>query len=249
MTTPESLFAPEARARLYDAIALRTSCRQYAGAPSPADWAALSYLSGRYSLPGARILLTQVPEDLFTGIVLGYGRITGCTTVAVLAASISEPRSRLNAGIVGEAFVLEATAMGLGTCWVGGTYKRKQLPAIQLRSDETVLALIAVGMPRSAAQPEARRRKALEKLCRGDHRLWPEELRRAAVAVQMAPSALNLQPWTMSLVGDRFVIDAPDRQQVDLGIAVCHAELTLESPHRWHFGDGRREPLSWVSPK
>lgn len=249
MTTPEMLFTPEARQRLRDAIPRRVSCRQYAGAPSAADWASLSYLTGRYSLPGARLLLLQVPEDMFTGIVLGYGRISGCTTVAVLAASISEPHSRLHAGVIGEAFVLEATAMGLGTCWVGGTYRRKQLPQVNLRADETVLSLIAVGVPRSAALPDNRRRKPIEKLCRGDHRLWPEELRRAAVAVQMAPSALNLQPWEMALLGDRFVIDAPDRQQVDLGIAVCHAELAIETPHQWHFGDGRRDPLSWVTLK
>ena len=64
--------------------------------------------------------------------------------------------------------------------------------------------------------------------------------------MQIAPSAINLQPWEMELTADRFILNAPERQQLDLGIAVCHAELAMESPHAWHFGDGKREPLAWV---
>lgn len=248
MTTLEKLFNPAQRARLYEAIPTRYSCRSFAGAPSTADWAALSYAAQRYTLPGTRLFLASVPENIFTGIVLGYGRITGCTTIAVLTASLAEPHSRINAGILGEAFCLEATALGLGTCWVAGTYKRKQLD-LPIQADETVLSIIAVGVPAKAAPPDARKRKSLDRICKGDVRLWPEELRRAAAAVQIAPSAINLQPWEMSFTGDRFILDAPNMQQLDLGIATCHAELALQSPHQWHFGDGKREPLSWVTSK
>lgn len=248
MTTLEKLFTPAQRQRLYEAIPVRYSCRSYAGAPSTADWASLSYAAQRYALPGTRLFLHTVSPDIFTGIVLGYGKITGCTTIGVLAASISTPHSRINAGILGEAFCLEAAALGLGTCWVGGTYKRKQLD-LPLSADETVLAIIAVGVPARGGTPENRRRKPLDRICKGNPALWPEELRRAAVAVQMAPSAINLQPWEMELTADRFIIDTPDRQQLDLGIAVCHAELAMESPHVWHFGDGKREPLAWMTGK
>ena len=146
MTTLEKLFNPTQRQRMYEAIPTRYSCRSYVGAPSTADWASLSYAAERFALPGARLLLHTVSPDIFTGIVLGYGKITGCTTIAVLAASIATPHSRIHAGILGEAFCLEATALGLGTCWVAGTYKKKQL-ALPLQADETVLAIIAVGVP------------------------------------------------------------------------------------------------------
>lgn len=248
MITLDKLFTPAQRQRLYEAIPQRYSCRSYASAPSTQDWAALSYAAERYRLPGTRLFLHTVSPEIFTGIVLNYGRITGCTTIAVLAASIGEPRSRINAGILGEAFCLEAAAMGLGTCWVAGTYKRRQL-SLPLQADETVLAIIAVGVPEKAAPPDARKRKSLERICKGDFRLWPQELQRAAEAVQLAPSALNLQPWEMSLKDEKFILDAPGLQQVDLGIAVCHAELALTAPHEWHFGDGKREPLSWLMLK
>ena len=72
-------------------------------------------------------------------------------------------------------------------------------------------------------------------------------MRRAAQAVQLAPSAMNLQPWTMSLEQGRCVLDVPDRSRLELGIALCHAELALSSPRTWHLGDGRREPSAWAA--
>ena len=43
------------------------------------------------------------------------GRITGCKMAAVVIACGTEALCRVNAGILGEAFVLEATALGLIT--------------------------------------------------------------------------------------------------------------------------------------
>lgn len=237
MTTLERLFTPVQRTRLYGAIPKRYSCRSYAGAPSAADWASLSYAAQRYALPGARLIMQTVAPELFTGIMLGYGKITGCTTAAVLAVSLGEPLGRVHAGILGEAFCLEATALGLGTCWVSGTYRRKRLD-LPLQADEAVLAVIAVGQPAKAELPENRRRKSLTRLCKGDLSLWPEDFRRAAAAVQAAPSAMNLQPWDMLLDGDGLSIAVPDRQRLDLGIAACHVELAMSAPHRWTFAEG-----------
>lgn len=249
MITLERLFSPVQRQRLLAAIHRRASCRSYTAAPSPADWAALSYAAGRYELPGARLILARVDEPLFTGTLLGMGRVTGCTALAAVAVSASEPRARLHAGVLGEAFVLEATHLGLGTCWVSGSY-RKKLLNVPLRADEAVLCVIAVGVPaRGSINPTQRRRKPVERLCRGDIRLWPEELQRAAMAVQAAPSAMNMQPWQMSLSGERFELDGSDRSMLDLGIAMCHAELALTTPHRWRFGAGRGEPVCWAETR
>ena len=246
MTRLEGLFSPDQRNRLLEAIPRRQSCRAYVSPPSQGDWAALSYAAGRYELPGARLIFASVPEGMFSGALLGTGRVTGCGVIAAVAASIALPEGRVHAGILGEAFCLEATAMGLGTCWVSGSYRKKQL-TLPLKPDEALLAVIAVGVPEKKNAAETRRRKSLDRLCRGDTGLWPEEVRRAAQAVQIAPSAMNLQPWTMSLEQDRFAIDVPDRSRLELGIALCHAELALTSPRTWRLGDGRREPSAWAA--
>lgn len=245
MPTLEALFSPEQKARLYAAIPKRYACRAYASAPTVGDWAALSYWAERYALPGARLILMRVSDALFTGTLLGPGRVTGCTAVAAVAVTPSFPLSRVHAGILGEAFSLEAVAMGLACCWLTGSY-RKKLLAPPLRPEEALLGVIALGRPEHPDAPDTRKRKSLERLCAGNPRQWPEELRLAASAVQLAPSAMNLQPWQMSMTTDRFIIDAGDRAQLDLGIALCHAELALRSPHRWRFGETRRDPAAWA---
>ena len=78
MTTLETLFSPMQKEKLRQAALVRTSCRSFAGAPDTAAFAALSYVVGRCALPGARLVLTPVDESLFTGTILGMGRITGC---------------------------------------------------------------------------------------------------------------------------------------------------------------------------
>lgn len=246
--TPETLYTPAQRTRLAQAIGRRYSCRAFAGAPSVADWASLSYAAQRYALPGARLALLHVEENLFTGTVLGVGRITGCTAIAAVIASADAERSRIHAGILGETFCLEACSMGLATCWVSGTYRKRML-TVDLRPGEAVLAIIAVGVPSGQQPPIVRRRKPLEKICGGDVSRWPENMRRVAEAVREAPSAMNMQPWQLNLASSRLTIDTADRAQLELGIALCHAELTLDLPHVWQFGSGRKETAVWAQPK
>ena len=223
MTTLETLFSPMQKEKLRQAALVRTSCRSFAGAPDTAAFAALSYVVGRCALPGARLVLTPVDESLFTGTILGMGRITGCKMAAVVIACGTEALCRVNAGILGEAFVLEATALGLGTCWVSGTYRRKQI-RLPMQENETVLAVIAVGVPEKPLQaPENRRRKPLDKLMNA----VPADgvMLDAAKLVQIAPSAMNMQLWRMEALPGAFA----------LTIGGCTARRTGES-RRWRRG-------------
>lgn len=242
----ETLYPAHKRPELIEAVKLRASCRTYAGAPDAAEYAALSYALGRYQLPGARLALFQVEEGFFTGMLLGTRRITGCKLAAAVIMT-DALHSRVHAGILGESFVLEATAMGLGTCWVTGSFKRKELH-LPIQRNEAVLAVIAVGKPAvPLTAPVSRHRKVPEHFCRGDFRSWPEELQDAAALVQAAPSAMNMQPWALYMgPKGEFVLDASDRAHLDAGIALCHAELALETPHTWHFGTDKNQPIAWA---
>ncbi len=126
-------------------------------------------------------------------------------------------------GFVFEHAVLYAVALGLGTCWLSGTFRGSRIAdQIDLMDDYVVPCLTPVGYP--AEQPEAldrpakhaatpRRRKRFEELF---HRLefWeydgepqgpaePIRERNAGRygpvfrAVQAAPSASNHQPWRL----------------------------------------------------
>ena len=234
MTALETLFSAEGKERYRQAAQVRTSCRSYAGAPDSAAFAALSYVIGRYAMSGARLVLTPVDESLFTGTILGMGRINGCRVAAVVIADRREAMSRVNAGIIGEAFVLEATSQGLGTCWVTGTYKRKLL-TLPLGETEEILGVIAVGIPSVPLKlPENRRRKPMERLIHGD--MPTGNALAAAELVRIAPSAVNLQPWTMEVHPDgQFALMVGSRTLLDGGIALCHAELAVTGTHHWSY--------------
>ncbi len=244
MNTPETLFSPNRRKALAESIPKRYSCRSFGDPLSIADWAAISYVMGRYTLPGARLVLLHVAEDLFTGTLLNMGRVSGCTAVAAVVADTAVPNSAMHAGILGEALCLEATDAGFASCWISSTYRKKQLN-VALRPGEAVQAIIALGHAADRAAPQ-RKRKSVERFCKGDSSLWPEELRRVAEAVRLAPSEQNGQPVTMHMGNYRFSFDAPPQSMLDLGIALCHAELALVSPHRWRTKQSINDPIVWM---
>ena len=76
----------------------------------------------------ARVCLVDDPDrQLFTGIVGGYGKVTGARSRGGVRgrapAGDSVPDGvQAAAGYVGEGLILEATRLGLGTCWVAGTF-------------------------------------------------------------------------------------------------------------------------------
>lgn len=136
----------------YDAIAVRTSRRRYSPTPLAED--AVSHLRAfcqeHRPSPDARLaLIDGATERLFIG-VLGkfagsYGRVEGAPLVA---AFMGREGHEGEVGYLGEAFILEATTLGLGTCWIAGTFdKQRAGDLVQLEPGERVMALTPVGMP------------------------------------------------------------------------------------------------------
>lgn len=242
----DKLFTPARRTELANAVPDRFSCRTFAGEISLADWSTLTYLAGRYTLPGVRLALTHADDGLFTGMLLGPGRVTGCRAVFAVYIDTFIPNAALNAGFAGEALCLELTVLGLASCWLTGTFRRAQLEG-GARRDEQLLGIIALGRP--AEQAGSRRRKQLDRICRSAPDAWRAEYRRAAELVRLAPSAMNMQPWALAEENDTLCLDGSDRAQLDLGIAMCHAELALTMPHAWVIGRLRTEPRLRAVPK
>ena len=179
-----------------------------------------------------------VGTDLFVG-----GKIK-CTENASVAFGYSF-----------EMLVLYAQSIGIGTTWLGGTMNRSAFEdAMELDTDEIMPCASPLGYP---AKKMSLRESMMRKGVKADERLPFEELffegsfdkplskenagkwAEALEMVRLAPSAVNKQPWRV-VVCDNAVhfylkrskgfarTEKLDMQMIDMGIALCHFDLTAK---------------------
>ena len=170
----------------YDAMLMRSSVRKYTGAPDKEQLDRLGVLCRKLSWQGVTVRMFKGP---------GLKGIKGTDVYAVIVAKKNAPMEM--EGFMGEALVLEATSMGLGTCWLGAMFYPEIINRnVNLQSDEVVHCVIALGkcdMPAFAPK-----RKDVVKLCGKTEEelaslgVWQKE---AVLAARLAPSAVNQQPW------------------------------------------------------
>ena len=226
------------------ATAERRSRRVFDGAPAlPQTIDTLAETcEGFRPFGDARVALVANPTvDAFTGVIGSYGKVTGAPHVLVVIVSQRSHAAQAHAGYVGEAAILEATGLGLDTCWIGGFYDSMKADRLtKLGSDERIVAISPVGFAirdltgtertmRSMAG--SHKRKRLDEIAKNANH-WPEWARAAAECVRIAPSATNRQPWRLRLEEDSLVISRDNRfetprvtKALDCGIAMLHAEL------------------------
>ena len=119
-----------------DALYARSSVRQYTGAPDKEQLDRLGETCRKLSWQGVKIRMFKGP-----GL---KSQIKGTDVYAVIIAKRGTPMEV--EGFMGEALVLEATAMGLGTCWLGaGFYLDIINRNVDLQTDEAVHCVISIG--------------------------------------------------------------------------------------------------------
>jgi len=245
--------------RWYGAIAARTSRRVFTGRPPDEDSLARLETVCREFRPflGVRtILVRESPEAVFKGLVGGYGKVKGAPLYAAFVADTAASRFQESVGYVGEAFVLEATALGLGTCWVSGFFRPAAAAEhVSLEPGEKILAVTPVGEALEMltfgektmkAFVKASGRRPLGSLILSGE-ISEEWQRRALEAARLAPSAVNRQPWrfrvepgTIAVSADGGAPAGEAAKRLDCGIAMLHLELGARAEGvegRWEFSD------------
>jgi len=143
----------------------------------------------------------------------------------------NDPDLNEKCGYYGERIILEATALGLGTCWVAGIKKKNR--SLNVKDDETVVCAITVGygaeeIPGSSSVPDAphRKTKSISEFLDGKTDV-PEWVASAMKAVQFAPTAMNSQKTRFRYTDGVLAAEIPDGRlnMVDLGITKLHFEL------------------------
>lgn len=240
--------------RWLEATKVRRSYRSFDAVPASAESldSIAETCEGFRPFGDARVVLVPEPSiDVFTGIFGGYGRVTGAPHVLVVVTGATSSAAQAHAGYVGEAAVLEATAQGLQSCWIGGFFDPKRAARlVETEGSENVVAVIAIG---HAGDPSAtdrtwralahsRTRKSLDEIAAGSQE-WPGWALAAAECVRVAPSAMNRQPWRLRYKGGAIVISRDNilesprvSKTLDCGIAMLHAELGAfgeDSTGRW----------------
>lgn len=233
--------------RWLDAIFKRHSRRQYTGEALASQ--AVNHLSLfteelNQHLAGARIVLLQEnPETVFKGLIGGYGKIKDAPAYAAFLGNMADPHIQEKAGYLGECFVLEATALGLATCWVGGFFKPETVAKhTNIAEGESVLAVTPLGYAPAnknflektmSSLAKSRDRKPLQELCeQGTDPDWPQWVKKALEAARLAPSAVNRQPWRFVVEEQGITVKVDNdknnqkiSKRLDCGIVMLHLEV------------------------
>ena len=196
-------------------------------------------------IEGLRIILIQKEvEEIFTGIIGSYGKITGAPAYLAFIGREDISNMEEKIGYGGEAVILEATALELGSCWVSGTFKSdKVLADLNLNQNEKLYAISPIGYPE--AKPtiservlkkviKSKKRLDLKKLMVNKNNLEkiPEWMITALETARLAPSALNRQPWRFKIEGNSIIIQLDNKEKneersknIDCGIAMLRLEI------------------------
>ncbi|MBR6187087.1 MAG: nitroreductase family protein [Clostridia bacterium] len=230
-------FSPTQRERYLSAVSGRRSVRTYLGDPGVEALSALSYTAARVALPGVRLALGDAQDAELYRHLPFVDPIRGTRKYAAVIVDDAVPNALIHAGVSGEAFVLEAAALGLGTCWVAA-FKRGGVN-VPLEEGEKIRAVIAFGIPGESGG--SRKRKRLSEICSPDPTDWPLWAYNAAECVRVAPSAVNLQPWRLTYAGRTLSLSsARSGAGLDIGIALLHLSLGVgDKPHHIRWGEGR----------
>lgn len=170
-----------------------------------------------------------------------------------IGATVAEGELALEAlGYSFEKLILYATSLGLGTCWLGGTFNRSEFAsAMDFKENEPLQAISPIGVPSDKKRisesivrwiAKANKRKdwnelffkqdCTQPLAQNDagEYAFPLEM------LRLAPSAANEQPWRIIQEKDTYhFYEAKtlkdnklgiDIQRIDIGIAACHFHLS-----------------------
>ncbi|MDH8678254.1 nitroreductase family protein [Fusibacter bizertensis] len=186
---------------------------------------------------GLTISFIENASKAFDGLSKSYGMFKGVRSLIVLKGPSSDIHLKEKCGYFGELLVLEATKLGLGTCWVAGTFDKKD-PLFNCQDGEQLVCVIPIGYnevknsfgEKVIRKLSHRRSKDLEEfysVLEPETKI-PTWFIEGIKAVMLAPSAMNSQPVYFEVSGDKIAACTADRKGtdlVDLGIAKLHFEL------------------------
>lgn len=225
--------------RWYKAAKERFSVRKYTESATNEELKKLKEVASFLKTGGVRIVVGR-REGIFSPLI---GRmISGTETFAAIVSD--DPEEDYTVGLVGESFVLECTAMGLGTCWLGMSYSKSAAnSAVKFKNEyEKIRCVISIGHFEKDREIRRSRKQIYELTGLVDtaFRKLPEWQQAAVNCARIAPSARNAQPWEFDILDPNHLQIAQVSRnfgygELDCGIAMLHAEIG--AAHCGVYGD------------
>ena len=240
----------------WEAIEKRISCRAYRDERLPGD--VLRQLKERAdslsAASGLRICICEGRDK--PAVKLSGAMFSGKVYCCAALIGKDEPLSAEKIGYYGQDLVLFATQLGLGTCWVAGTFDRKSVD-VTIGAEERLWDVIPIGLPAEKTPRKQimiraairRRSRDLEDFVESGQPFaeLPAWVRKGAEAIRLGPSAVNQQPvnilWQDGIARAKLWKHGHGLEYNDLGIAKKQFEVGVASCGvigAWEFGDGRR---------
>ncbi|GHT62693.1 nitroreductase [Bacteroidia bacterium] len=237
---------------IIETIQKRRSVRTYSGRPlSDEHVAQIEQFVNQTQAPfgvKARIELIRTHSGKESVKLGTYGWIKGaCEYLALIYEEA--PFAETAAAHLFEQVVLFCTSLGLGTCWLGGSFSRSDFKKqIRLKPNEKLKIVSPVGYPHSnrqsfiervivnAEKNHATRKPFGELFFDGDFNHPLTEAQAGIFAeplemVRLAPSANNKQEWRAVLENNIlhfYKMPYIMFDSIDIGIALCHFELSCK---------------------
>lgn len=212
---------------LKEAMVARHGVRDYLDKPLAAETAKAlrAYIDECNTKGNLHMQLVTDEPQAFSGMAAKVGGITNVTNYVVLIGPKSAHLD-FDCGYWGQHVALYAQQLGLNSRWVAATYK-KVPSAYSLNDGEKLVMVIAIGY--GATQGEPHKSKAREKVMSlGDASSAPQWFLDGVDAALLAPTAMNQQAFTFTLVGDHQVKRSAGfgyGTNIDLGIASYQFEI------------------------
>ena len=241
-----------------DLIRIRRSWRSYREEPVKKDnkEKIRTFISGLDNPPfgsPVKFVFTDAGGQGLGRVRGTYGVVTGASSFLVGALKHSA-KAFEDYGYLFEALILYITSLGLGTCWMGGTFNRTIFSDMaQLNEGEIIPTISPVGIIAQRRNlidtmfvltAGSRARKAWSSLFfkdafnspLGEDTAGPFAL--PLEMVRLGPSSSNRQPWRIVMneqgfhfyltrtFGYRVLFGDVDLQRIDMGIAMFHFERT-----------------------
>lgn len=179
-------------------------------------------------------------KDILPALEGKYGNFTDSPAFLAFILNDKGEYRWTKMGYIGEAAILEATALGLGTCWVGARYiPGRSKVNINLERGERLVAVSPIGYSSESYNLTRhfisklfpnRDRISYKELCPdGYDPDWPGWVKNALKLGSYAPSRLNRQPWRFYYGDNKLVVDCKGEstsyKRLECGIALLHAEI------------------------